>query len=136
MNITPVALFNYRLWCLATHSSHSGEPEIRDIEPLLEAFKHDLRLHRRGINLKFAKVALRRHPMLVDVLLKIGIDMAKEKGKEVEPGVAVDEGGEEQLPAYDPGWGREYERDLVVEMEEAHFMGKEPAPSYEAGSSR
>jgi hypothetical protein len=45
MNLTPVVLFNYRLWCLATHSAF-GEPEIQDIEPLLQAFTQDLRVHR------------------------------------------------------------------------------------------
>ncbi|KAE9363388.1 hypothetical protein N431DRAFT_357496 [Stipitochalara longipes BDJ] len=102
MNLTPVSLFNYRLWCLATHQSLSGEPEINDIEPLFEAFKHDLSKHRNEINLKFAKVAIRRHPMLIDVLAKLGIDTSRGKGKEVEPGVEMemDDRGEEQLPAY------------------------------------
>jgi hypothetical protein len=47
MNLTPVILFNYRLWSLATHQSLSGEPEIWDIEPLFEAFKQNLRVHRK-----------------------------------------------------------------------------------------
>jgi len=102
MNLTPVSLFNYRLWCLATHQSLSGEPEIHDIEPLFEAFKHELSNHRNEINLKYAKVAIRTHPMLIDALAKLGIDMSRGKGKEVEPGIEVDidERGEEQLPAY------------------------------------
>ena len=102
MSLTPVSLFNYRLWCLATHESLSGDPEIHDIEPLFEAFKHDLSNHRNEINLKYAKVAIRTHPQLIDVLAKLGIDMSRGKGKEVEPGaeIEVDERGEEQLPAY------------------------------------
>lgn len=114
MNLTPVILFNYRLWCLATHESLSGEPEIQDIEPLFEAFNHDLRVHRKEINLKFVKVAMRTHPMLADVLAKLGIDMSKERGKEVELGVEMDEDGEEQLPPYDPGWGGAMRRILLV----------------------
>lgn len=135
MNLTPVILFNYRLWCLATHELMSGEPEIQDIKPLFEAFNHDLRVHRKEINLKFAKVALRTQPMLADVLAKLGIDMSKERGKEVESGVEMDGDGEEQLPPYDPGWGRSYEENLVSGMEEVRLKGEEPAPCYEAGPS-
>jgi hypothetical protein len=132
MNLTPIILFNYRLWTLATHQSLSGEPEIFDIEPLLSAFLHNLRVHRKEINLKFAKVAMRTHPSLADVLTKIGVDMKKGKGKKVEPGVEseVDGDGEEQLPPYDPGWGRAYEEQLVGEMQGAALQREEPLPAY------
>ena len=135
MNLTPVILFNYRLWTLATHQSLSGEPEIFDIEPLFSAFSHNLRIHRKEINLKFAKVAIRTHPSLADVLAKIGVDMKKGKGKEVEPGVEieVDGDGEEQLPPYDPGWGRAYEEQLVGEMQGVGLGTEEPLPIYDSG---
>jgi hypothetical protein len=138
MNLTPVILFNYRLWSLATHQSLSGEPEIWDIEPLFEAFKHNLRIHRKEINLKFAKVALRTHPTLADILAKIGVDMTKGKGKEVEevePGVEMEVGedGEEQLPPYDPRWGKAYEENLAGEMENVDLRSEEPVPVYDPG---
>jgi hypothetical protein len=134
MNLTPVVLFNYRLWCLATHEAF-GEPEIQDIEPLFQAFTHDLRVHRREINIKFARVAMRTHPNLKNILSEIGVDMSREKGKEVQPeAMEGDEDGEEQLPPYDPGWGAGYEQQLVNGMEEIHLKG--PAPRYEAGPSK
>jgi hypothetical protein len=136
MNLTPVVLFNYRLWCLATHQAF-GEPEIHDIEPFFTAFTHDLRAHRREINIKFAKVALRTHPTLENIIAKLGVDMSKGKGKEIQPGTKEgEEDGEEQLPPYDPGWGVSYERQLVSGMEEVGLKGKEPAPRYEAGPSK
>ena len=79
---------------------------------------------------------MRTHPMLADVLAKLGIDMSKERGKEVELGVEMDEDGEEQLPPYDPGWGRSYEENLVGGMEEVRLKGEEPVPCYEAGPSQ
>ncbi len=94
MNLTPVILFNCRLWTLTTHQSISGEPEIFDVEPLVSAFSHNLRLHRNEINLKFSKVAMRTHPSLADVLAKIGVDMKKGKGKEAEPGVESEVDGD------------------------------------------
>jgi hypothetical protein len=135
MNLTPVILFSYRLWSLATHQSLSGEPEIWDIEPLFESFKHNLRVHKKEINLKFAKVALRTHPTLADMLAKIGVDMTKGKGKEVEPGLEMEVGedGEEQLPPYDPGWGRAYEQELAGGMADVNLRSEEPAPSYDPG---
>jgi hypothetical protein len=85
--------------------------------------------------LKFAKVAIRTHPSLADVLVKIGVDMKKGKGKEVEPGVEieVDGDGEEQLPPYDPGWGRAYEEQLVEEMQGVGLQREGPLPEYDSG---
>jgi hypothetical protein len=80
-------------------------------------------------------VALRTHPTLVDILAKIGVDMTKRKGKEVEPGVEteVGEDGEEQLPPYDPGWGRAYEEELAGGMVGVDLGAQEPAPVYDPG---
>lgn len=138
MNLTPVTLFNYRLWGLATHQSLSGEPEIWDIEPLAQAFKHDLQVHRAEINTKFARFAIRTHPELEDVLARLGVDMNRSKGKEVVPmpGLEVDEDGEEQLPPYDPGWGRSHEQNISGRMAEIHLKEGEPAPSYDAPSGK
>ena len=80
-------------------------------------------------------MAIRTHPSLADVLVKIGVDMKKGKGKEVEPGVEieVDGDGEEQLPPYDPGWGRAYEEQLVGEMQGFGLQREEPLPVYDSG---
>ena len=70
------------------------------------------------------------------MLVKIGVDMKKGKGKEVEPGVEieVDGDGEEQLPPYDPGWGRVYEEQLVGEMQGIGLQKEEPLPAYDSGT--
>jgi hypothetical protein len=78
---------------------------------------------------------MRTHPNLENILSKIGVDMSRGKGKEVQPGaMGGDEEGEEQLPPYDPGWGAGYEQQLASGMEEIHLKG--PAPRYEAGPSK
>jgi hypothetical protein len=135
MHLSPAVLLNYRLWCLATHE-RLGEPEIRDIEPLCETFKHDLRKHRREINVKFARVATRTHPGLKEMLWRqIGVEL--EKGKEVQPwGEEEEEEREEELPPYDPGWSNRHERELASGMGGMGLSGKEPAPRYEAGPSQ
>lgn len=78
---------------------------------------------------------MRTHPSLADVLAKIGVDMNKGNGKEVEPIVEteVDSDGEEQLPPYDPGWGRAYEEQLVGEMQGIGLRREEPLPAYDSG---
>jgi hypothetical protein len=81
---------------------------------------------------------MRTHPNLADVLAKIGVDMKKEKGKEVEPGMEmeVDGDGEEQLPPYDPGWGRAYEEQLVGGLQGIGLRREEPLPVYDSGIKR
>jgi hypothetical protein len=141
MNLSPVILFNYRLWCLATHERF-GEKEFEDIEALFETFTHDLRRHRQEINVKFAKVALRTHPELKDLPWnQIGVDLSRAKGTEAEPWGEEDEraergGGEEELPPYDPGLGRGYEHGLAQGMQGVHLRAREPVPTYESGPSK
>lgn len=83
VKLDPVSLFNYRLWCLATHEMF-GDPEIRDIQPLCQAFGYELRQNRKSVDVENARIAVQRFPLLGGTLVDLGVDVAT-KGSRTEP---------------------------------------------------
>jgi hypothetical protein len=77
VNLDPVSLFNYRLWFLATHLSF-GEQEVRDIESLVQAFKHNLQVNRKRVDVENARRAVDKIPMLEHALVWLGVDLSLE----------------------------------------------------------
>lgn len=81
VKIDPVSLFNYRLSCAITREKLSAE-ELGDFAGLYWAFSKDLHSHRKHIDVNAASLGVERYPEIESVLLDIGVDISKGKGKE------------------------------------------------------
>ena len=83
VKIDPISLFNYRLSCAITREKLSDE-ELGDFPGLYWAFSKDLHSHRKHIDVNAARIAVERYPQIESILLDIGVDINKGKGKELE----------------------------------------------------
>ena len=92
MKLTPVSLFNHRLWTMANHEG-TDFGGLDDIDYLAKDFLRELRQYRKDISFVYAKEALRRNPDLENSFTKIGVSLKVRKGKQHSR-------DDEELPPY------------------------------------
>jgi hypothetical protein len=97
VKLTPMALFNHRLWTMANHEG-TGFGGVDDIDHLAMGFLRELRQHRKDISSVYAKEALRRNPDLENSFTKIGVSLKVRKGKKHSR-------DDEELPPYEEDAG-------------------------------
>jgi len=97
VKLTPVSLFNHRLWTMANHEG-TDFGGVDDIDHLAKGFLRELRQHRKDISSVYAKEALRRNPDLENSFTKIGVSLKVRKGKQHSR-------DDEELPPYEEDAG-------------------------------
>ena len=97
VKLTPVSLFNHRLWTMANHEG-TDFGGVDDIDHLAKSFLRELRQHRKDISSVYAKEALRRNPDLENSFTKIGVSLKVRKGKQHSR-------DDEELPPYEEDAG-------------------------------
>jgi hypothetical protein len=96
VKLTPVSLFNHRLWTMANHEG-TDFGGVDDIDHLAKGFLRELRQHRKDISSIDAKEALRRNPDLENSFTKIDVSLKVRKGKQ--------HSRDDELPPYEEDAG-------------------------------